>query len=193
MYNFKTMDEKNKDDEKKNSCGRQEITNELLNFKKICDSRCSICNSGILHKIHSWKKDGCNYDKIVEKAYNENRVKISPAGLSRHFKSYSAFKLEMSTRIIKEDVLEEVTSQAVHIKKTVGLIDKAYEMIENQIAKGLLYLSVSDLEKLTKIRYQILNGETADDKDIMAIFQKAQNDYGVNLQQVMVFEKKRAE
>lgn len=183
------MEEKIKDEQKTKTCGIDKITDELLNFKKICDARCSICNSGILHKIHEWRKNGMDYDRIVEKARAEDNVRISPAGLSRHFKSYSAYKLDISTKIIKNDVLEEVTSQAVHIKKSVALIDKAYEMIENQIAKGLLCLSVSDLEKLTKIRYQILNGESADDKDIMAVFQKATDKYGVNLQQATLFSR----
>lgn len=182
------MEEKIKDEQKTKSYGSKEITDEILDFKKICDSRCSICNSGILHKIHEWRKNGFDYDNIVEKARAENNVKISPAGLSRHFKSYSKYKLNISAQIIKKDVLEEVTSQVVHMKKSVLLIDKAYAMIEDRIAKGLLILSISDLEKLHKIRYQIVGGENADDKDVMAIFQKAQNKYGLNLQQAMVFK-----
>ena len=181
------MKEKIKDEQKTKTCGSEKITDELLNFKKICDYRCSICNSGILHKIHEWRKGGLDYDRIVKRARDE-RVKITPASLSRHFKSYSAYKLDISTKIIKNDVLEEVTSQATHIKKNVILIDKAYEMIFDQIEKGLLKLSVSDLERLSKIRYQIMAGETSDDKDVMAIFQKAQNKYGLDMQQVMVFK-----
>lgn len=187
LFQKKTMEEKNKDDKKNKNYASNGIPDELNNFKKICDSRCSICNSGILHKIHEWKKDGAKYDRIVERSQDEHNITISTAALSRHFKSYSAFKLEISTNIIKNDVLEEVTSQAVHIKKTVVLIDKAYGMIEQQIEKGLLHLGVSDLEKLTKIRYQILNGESTDEKDVLAIFQKAQDKYGVNLQQGVLF------
>ena len=46
---------------------------------------------------------------------------------------------------------------------------------------------VSDLEKLMKLRYQVLTGKDDVNKDIMAIFQKATDKYGVSLNQGVLF------
>jgi len=182
------MDEKTKDDFKKKSSATSEIPDELQNFKKICSSRCNICNSGILVKIHKWRKDGANFDRIVERAKDECGIQISTASLSRHFKGYLAFKLEMATQIIKNDVIEEITSQSIHIKRTVKILDLVYDKIEAKLKANTLGVDIGDLEKLLKMRYQVLNGENSDDKDILAIFQKASNDYGLNLQQGVLFK-----
>jgi len=182
------MNEKQKDEQKPKTYGNQEIPEEILNFKKICDNRCNICNSGILKEIHDWKKDGKTFDRIVELAENNFGVKISPASLSRHFKSYSAFKLEMSTQIIKNDVIEEVTAQAVHIKRTVELLDMAYNDLIKKFKAGIYKIDVADLEKLAKIRYTILPGDVNDDKDLAAIFQLASDKHGLNLQQGVLFK-----
>lgn len=182
------MVEKNKDNFKKENSVTNEIPQELQDFKKICNSRCNICKSGILKEIHDWRKNGSDYNRIVERAQNEHGVQISTASLSRHFKSYTAFKLEMATQIIKNDVIEEITSQSVHIKRTVKILDMVYDKIEAKLKSGLLNVDVGDLEKLLNMRYKILNGETNDDKDILAIFQKASDDYGLNLQQGVLFK-----
>lgn len=182
------MDEKNKTEKDLNSCGSEKMTDKLLEFKKICDYRCSICNSGIMHNIHEWRKNGMDYDRIVEKARNEKSVKISPAGLSRHFKSYSAYKIKLSTEIIKNDVLEEITSQSVHIKRTVELLDIAYAKLKVMFESNLYKITVGDLEKLANMRYKILSGENLDNKELLGIFQKASDDYGLNLQQGVLFK-----
>ena len=93
----------------------------------------------------------------------------------------------MSAKIINDDLIEEATSQAIHTKKLVGLIDKAFKMIEEKIKSGMLFLDVSDLEKLMKLRYQVLSGQDTDENDVLAIFQKATDKYGLNLQQGVLF------
>jgi len=173
---------------KVNNCGNNKTPPELLDFKKICSSRCSICNSGILKEIHDWRKSGADYNRIRERAKDEFNVEISPSGLSRHFKSYVAFKVDLATQLIKEDTLEEITSQAVHLRKTVELLDIVYEKIKAQLKANTYKVDISDLEKLAKMRYQILNGDNLDEKDLMAVFQKASNDYGLNLEQGVLFK-----
>ncbi len=175
------------DEQKTKIYGSKEIPDEILNFKKICSSRCNICRSGILAEIHEWHKNGSQLQDIVNKAAAMN-VKISTASLSRHFKSYTAYKTEMAVKIIKDDTLQEITAQAVHIKNTVKLIDLAYKKLLAMFESGTYRIEISDLEKLTKIRYQILNGENLDNNDLMAIFQKATDKYGVNLQQGVLFK-----
>lgn len=182
------MDEKNKNDFSSKSSASDGIPQELLNFKKICHSRCSICSSGILKEVHDWRKRGLNYDEIVERAKSDHNTELSASSLCRHFKSYKAFKMEMATQIIKNDVVEEITTQAVHIKKTVELLDIAYEKLLKMFKSNLYKITVGDLEKLTNMRYKILNGENLDNNDLMAIFQKATDDYGLNLQQGVLFK-----
>lgn len=176
-----------KDDENIKNYGSKDIPDEIINFKKICNSRCNICRSGILKEIHEWHKDGAHLQTIVDKAAAMN-VQISTASLSRHFRSYTAYKTEMAVQIIKDETLEEITTQSVHLKKTVELLDLAYDILLTKFRANTYRLDVSDLEKLAKIRYQVLNGENLDNNDIMAIFQKATDKYGVNLQQGVLFK-----
>lgn len=176
------MDEKTKDEQKMKKSASPEILEELQNFKKICSSRCSICHSGLLKEVHEFYNKGLKLDEIVAMA-KERGVQLSTPSLSRHFKSYRAFKLEMATKIIKNDVLREITSQAVHLEKTVELLDMAYDKIKVLMEANTYRIDISDLEKLAKIRYQILAGENLESKDVMAVFQKATDKYGLNIQQ----------
>jgi len=178
----------NQTDEKSNSSVSSESVDELMNFKKICHARCSICRSGVLKEIHDHRKNGMQFDAIVEKIKTENNVAISSASLSRHFKSYRAFKTEIATKVIKQDMLEEITLQSVHIKKTVELLDLAYAQLLVKFQSQNYNIDIADLEKLTKIRYQVLTGENVDDNQLMAIFQKASNDYGLNIEQGVLFK-----
>ena len=156
--------------------------------KIICDVRCKICNSPYLKAIHELRKAGNHYPVIVEiikKKYNFN---ISTASLSRHFQKYQRHKNIIAAKVINDDLIDEATSQAVHTKKLVELIDEAFNTIKAKIKAGTLFLDVSDLEKLMKLRYQVMNGENTDENDVMAIFQKASNKYGLNLQQGVLFK-----
>lgn len=181
-------DEKNKIDENLENCGNTEKVQELLDFKKICNSRCLICRSGVLKEIHDMRADGKKFERIVELCKENYNVDVSVSSLSRHFKTYTNFKTRMATELIKNDVLEEITLQSVHIKKTVELLDIAYQKIKARLEAGTLHLDIGDLEKLVKMRYQVLNGEDTDSKDMAMLFQKASDDYGLNLQQGVLFK-----
>ena len=121
-------------------------------------------------------------------AFEGYNIKISPAGLSRHFKSFNNWKVKLATEIIQNDTIGEITAQSVHIRKTVELLDIVYEKIKVQLQANTYKVDISDLEKLAKMRYQILNGENPDEKNLMAIFQKASNDYGLNVEQGVLFK-----
>lgn len=181
-------DGKTETDEKRESSASSETLEELKNFKKICHSRCSICQSGVLKEIHDYRKNGRNFDDIVELIKEHHGVQISSASLSRHFKTYRAFKTDLATKVIKNDVLEEITLQSVHIKRTVELLDIAYKKLLVKFESNQYNIQVADLEKLTKIRYQVLTGENVDDNQLMAIFSKASNEYGLNLEQGVLFK-----
>jgi len=156
--------------------------------KIICDARCKICNSQYLKAIHELRKAGNRYPAIVEIIKEKYNFSISTASLSRHFQKYQRHKNIIAAKFINDDLIDEATSQAVHTKKLIGLIDEAFSAIKTKIKAGTLFLDVSDLEKLMKLRYQVMSGENTDENDIMAIFQKASNQYGLNLQQGVLFK-----
>jgi len=186
--NSKHTIEKTETDSKTNNSVTPGNDLELNDFKKICSSRCSICRSGILKEIHDFKKNGLKLAEIVTRVKENFNIELSTASLSRHFQSYYAYKTELATKIIKNDTLQEVTAQAVHLKKTVELLDIAYSKLLARFKANTYNIDISDLEKLAKIRYQILNGDNLDSADVAAIFQKASNKYGLNLQQGVLFK-----
>lgn len=158
--------------------------------ESLCDARCKLCNSNHLEAIHELKKSGNTFDEIVEVAQQELSFEISKASLSRHFSSYQKQKNLMAAQIINGDLLEEASKQAIHTSKIVALIDNALAHLEMAGRK----FDVADLEKLMKLRYQLLSGQESDENDILAIFQKATDKYGLNLSQGILFKQsKRAE
>ncbi len=181
-------DEKNKTRTNHETSANDESAKELLNFKKICSSRCTICNSGFLKEIHEMRKNGKEFNVIIDELKRVQKFSVSMSSLSRHFKTYRTFKNELAMEIIKHDTLEEITTQSVHIRKTVELLDIVYEKILFRLKADNYVVDISDLEKLAKMRYQILNGENPDDNGLVALFQKASDKYGLNLEQGVLFK-----
>lgn len=163
-------------------CVSQELT------ETVCDKRCKICNSEHLKAIHDLKKAGYRHLEIVDIVKEKYGFEISDASLSRHFRNYQKRKAFISAQLIHDDLIEEVTKQATHTKQLVALIDQAFKMIKARLDAGTLVFDVADLDKLMKLRYQILSGQDTDENDVMAIFQKASDKYGLNLQQGILFK-----
>jgi len=184
VHNSNCMEEKNESQSKTGNCV---LPDELQNFKKICSSRCTICSSEILELIHKWKKEKNTHLQIVEKSKTLGH-KVSDSSLSRHFSKFREFKANMATQIIKEGTIQEITLQSVHIQRTVKILDMVYDKIEKGLQSNTMRVDISDLEKLTKMRYQILNGDESNDKELMAIFQKASNKYGLDVSQGVLFK-----
>lgn len=177
------MNEKN--NPTKNS--KKSATPETLKIpEKICDSRCRICISDYLKEIHSLKKAGKTFRQIAAIA----KFDISASSLSRHFQNYLKQKTILSARIIKDDLVEEATKQAVHTQKIIGLIDITFVAIKARVDSGKISLGIDELDKLMKLRYQVLQGQDTNENDILAIFQKASNKYGLDLQQGVLFKQK---
>lgn len=175
-------EQKNKTIEKQEKCGTLEIPT------RCCNARCRICNSSYLEAIHNLKKAGHTFDRIVEIAREDLKFEVSKSSLSRHFANYQKQCDVLSAKIIKEDLIEDATKQAVHTKKLVMLIDNAFQVLENRIKANSLNFDIGDLEKLMKLRYQVLSGEDTSEKDILGIFQKATDKYGLNMQQGVLFK-----
>lgn len=174
-------------DEKTKTTQNQEFPATLEIPKVVCDKRCRICNSIYLQEIHSLKNSGKKLQEIMDVMQKKRGFSVSRSSLCRHFQNYAKHKRNISAQIIKDDLIDEATKQAVHTKKIVELIDMAFNEIKLRLDSGALRLDISDLEKLMKLRYQVLSGQDTDEKDLFAIFQKASNKYGLNLQQGVLF------
>jgi len=153
----------------------------------FCDSRCTICQSDYIKIIHDLKKAGNSNRDVIKILFDKYKFKTSESSMSRHFSRYEKQKSIISANLINDDLVEDATKQAVHTKKIVELIDLAFTAIQNQINMGYRF-DISDLEKLMKLRYQVMSGQDTDENDILAIFQKASNKYGLNLSQGVLFK-----
>ncbi len=156
--------------------------------ERLCDVRCKICNSDYIKQVHDLKKAGHTLEKVAEIVGKDFKLDISRSSLSRHFAKWQERKDIVSAKIMNDDLVAEATNQAVHTKQIVSLIDKVYKLVKARIDSGTIRVDISDLEKLLKLRYQVLAGHQTDENDIAAIFQKATDKYGLNLQQGILFK-----
>lgn len=166
---------------------------EKLKIDRVCDERCAICHSPFILEIHELKNRGVRQIDIIDEMKAKHNFAISPASLSRHFSNYFARQLEITSKVINQSLINEATAQSVHLQKTIALIDLAFESLEKRMRLYSFVPDVSDLEKLMKLRYQVLTGNDEIDKDIMAVFQKATDKYGVSLNQGVLFSVPRAD
>lgn len=178
------------------NCGTQEtesndhkiVTLDDLNIKRICKSnRCLICQSPHVLEIHELKRSGLQQIKILEIINQKYGVEYSAASLSRHFSNLYDRQMEMSAQIINADLISEATAKSYHTQKVISLLQMAFAQLEKRAQNGSLVFDLSDLEKLMKMKYQTLTGNDEVDKDILAIFQKATDKYGVSFQQATLF------
>ena len=160
-------------------------TCETPEIETICQKNCRVCSSDYLKEIHALRESGQNFSEIVDYIKKKYRYDLSRAGLCRHFKNYSEHRRIIAARIMDKDLVEESTEQARHTKKIIGLIDTALVHIENHNMK----FDISDLEKLFKIRHQILGGKNSSEDDLIAIFQTAIDKHGVDVNQGILWKK----
>ena len=152
--------------------------------KPICQKNCRVCNSGHIEEIHSLLDSKTHYSKIIEIFKKKYNYELSPAGLSRHFANYRNRRVLLAAEIMDKTIVEESTEVARHTKQIITLIDKALVCIEANTIK----FDVSDLEKLFKIRHQILAGSTSSEDDLVALFQNAADKHGVNVNQGILWK-----
>lgn len=162
------------------------VSEENENLSSLCDRRCRVCNSDFVAEIHSMKKAGQELSEICSSLKLEKDFDISTASLSRHFKKYRERQQLMAAQILEGDLIEGATKQAAHTKEIVSLIDIAIDQLKKSAVAGSLHFDVSDLDKLMKMRYQILTGEMDEDTDILKILQKAKVIFNQN--QLRIFD-----
>lgn len=158
----------------------------------ICRKDCKVCTSGHIKNIHEMKKSGRTYDEIVSALKTDLNYSISKASLCRHFTNYKKHLSVLSSEMMNNDIIEEASKIAIHQKKSIALIDKVFAKIEASLDNNIIVPDISDLEKLVKIRYQLLSGSVDDDdSDVIAIAQKAFDKYGSGQQTIFVSKKNR--
>ena len=173
------MEEILKQDDNQKSSGIEKI--ELP--EKICQKSCRICSSNYLEEIHEMRNVGADFQSIIDHLEKKYDYSISKSSLSNHFKNYRNIVAVTSAKILKEGILEESTELARHTKAVISMIDKALELMQKKMNSGLYKPDIADLEKLFNIRHKILAGDLGSEKDLMVLFQKAQNEYGVDMTQ----------
>ncbi len=159
-------------------------TSKTSEIKPICQKNCRVCNSGHIEEIHSLRDSKTHYRKIIEIFKKKYNYELSPAGLSRHFANYRNRRVLLAAEIMDKQIVEESTEVARHTTQIISLIDKALICIE----AGTVKFDVSDLEKLFKIRHQILAGDAGGEDSLVAVFQNAIDKYGVNVNQGILFK-----
>jgi transcription elongation factor Elf1 len=164
---------------------------ELLATKRICNARCNICGSEHVAQIHELRKSGAEYQAIIDVMKKEHNVVFSTASLSRHFSNFYDRQIEISTQMVSAELISEAAAKSYHTQRTLQLLKMALDQIVQRAEKGQYIFDLSDVIKLADLKYKTLVGNENLSNDIMAIFQKATNKYGVNLSQGVLF--KRAE
>ena len=165
----------------------------LDNPERLCDARCNVCNSSHSKAIHDLKRKGFTFVDIVKIVKEKLGFETSSAGLSRHFVNYNKRRDALTAEIMQTDLIDESTCRAVHNQELLKLIKLGFSSIKTRIYDGSLRLDISDLEKVMKLYYQVLQGQDTDENDVFAIFQKATDKYGLNLEQGILFKSRRAE
>jgi hypothetical protein len=166
---------------------KSKIDLSSLGKKFICNSRCKICASEYSTEIYSLLKSGIQQIKIIDIMKEKHSFSISSASLSRHVGNLTDRQVEISSQLINHEMIGEAAAKSIHTQKTIELLELAFNDIIARVRSGCLKCDISDLERLLKMKYQILTGNDEIDKDILAIFQRATDKYGVNLQQGVMF------
>lgn len=168
-------------------------TDEIeLNTSPFCQKNCKVCNSMHRQEIFRLLKSGEKYRNIskhLELNYNE---KISIASISRHKQNYNKALRSLIQKVELEKFDHTAETVAKHQKQVLFLMKVSFEQIINHLTAGTLVLSIDEYEKLTKLYYNILRDpDSADDEDVLAIFQKAAGKRGFDINQGVLFKPKK--
>lgn len=174
-------------DEKSENCEIEKI--ELPN--KICQASCRVCRCDFIEEIHLMRKNGTDYNSIIEeiKKKSDGKYILTPSSLCNHFKRYNELKSIASAKIIKDDLIDEATKRAAHSSAIIKLIDRYIKLIDERVESGFLKVNIGDMEKLFNIKYKLLEGGSDEDKNLIAVFQKSVDKYGGETSQGVLFSR----
>ncbi|NCF75450.1 MAG: hypothetical protein GWO87_03115 [Xanthomonadaceae bacterium] len=190
----------NLQNEKTKRTEKDEIwTNEEKTLKKNTDTltvspihkHCLVCQSGHVNEIHQLKPHHTlkEISEIIEKKYG---IHISISVLSYHFSRYYKDLNDASARELYARFNNEVDAIADHRKKILFLASVGFENLMDQIDSGRLFFGIKEFTELVKIYHTVLqNPNAGSDQNLVAVFQKLSNEYGVDLSQGVLFSSKK--
>ncbi len=176
---------------------RANNANDIFELKKnqinLVNTNCSVCNSGLLDEIHALRPTHTLIE-LAEEIKKKYGVVLSKDALSRHFIHYSKQLQQESTKALFAKFDQEVEDVAQHQKKVLFLAKISFDHIIERLENGTLDLDVDDFEKMIKLYYSVLrNPDSATDDNIIAIFQRASQKYGCDLEQGVLIKTPKRE
>ena len=199
LRNERTME--NEQNQNENQDEQNEIrannANDIFELKKnqinLVNTNCSVCNSGLLDEIHALRPTHTLIE-LAEEIKKKYGVVLSKDALSRHFIHYSKQLQQESTKALFAKFDQEVEDVAQHQKKVLFLAKISFDHIIERLENGTLDLDVDDFEKMIKLYYSVLrNPDSATDDNIIAIFQRASQKYGCDLEQGVLIKTPKRE
>jgi len=183
--------------ENKQNENRANNANDIFELKKnpinLINTNCSVCNSGLLDEIHTLRPTHTLIE-LAEEIKKKYGVVLSKDALSRHFIHYTKQLQQESTKALFAKFDQEVENIAQHQKKVLFLAKISFDHIIERLDNGTLDLNVEDFEKMIKLYYSVLsNPGSATDDNILAIFQRASQKYGCNLEQGILIKTPKRE
>jgi len=163
-----------------------------LRESPFCQKNCKVCGSPHRNQILEMLKDGVVYrdiSKHLKKSYNEN---ISISSISRHKKNYNRALRTLSLRVDLDKFDVQAENVAKHQKQVLFLMHESFNQIMSHLTAGSLVLSIDDFEKLTKLYYNVVRDpDSANDEDVIALFQQAAGKRGFDINQGVLFKPKK--
>lgn len=160
------------------------VTSEILKkddptnaTSPLCPSNCKSCGSEHLPQIHNLRlKQRKKFREISDIMLKKHNFKISSGALCRHFKNYEQYIRNMTNAEIIEYTNNQVDFRSKHMSQLNDLIESMFiKLAQNW---GTITPSIDSLEKLVKLRYQVLEGKIDADsfeEQIRILIQNAEN------------------
>lgn len=117
------------------------------------ESRCKLCNSKLMEKIESMRKEGQTYEEI-KNFMDSNGEKISLMAISRHFGKHYPKKIEYLQYMDKMKSKEETAIDNI-IKETVKLYPFLQEYLQEEA--GIYNLNEESEENIVSYKDVFLN------------------------------------
>jgi hypothetical protein len=174
------------------SLEKSELNEIDLASSPFCQSNCKVCSSPYFEEIQQMIKDGHTYRDISNHFKENFGYSLSPSSISRHQKNYRKALRSLATKLSREKFDAQAETLARHQHDTLFLIRASYQQILDHLASGTLRLGIDDFKELVKLYYNVIRDpDSADDSDVLALFQKASEKQGFDIQQGVLFKPKK--
>ena len=152
---------------------------------------CMVCQSGHVDEIHRLRPY-YTLDELSEVIFKKYKIHLNKSVLSYHFNRYYRTLSDVSTRKLYEQFNADVDAIADHRKKILFLASVGFENLLKQIDEGRLFFGIKEFTELIKVYHNVLaDPSSGNNANLLAIFQKATDKFGVNLNQGILFSTKK--